>query len=77
MIWDFPKIRGTFFGGPYNKDPTIQGTILGSPLSETPILTAAQRQARLWLSWADRTSCYGLRRYPTSSMTLAPVMAAY
>ena len=21
--WDFPKIRGTFFWGPYNKDPTI------------------------------------------------------
>ena len=23
LIWDFPKIRGTLFGGPYNKDPTI------------------------------------------------------
>ena len=22
-IWEFPKIRGTRFGGPYNKDPTI------------------------------------------------------
>ena len=22
-IWEFPKIRGTAFGGPYNKDPTI------------------------------------------------------
>ena len=22
-IWEFPKIRGTLFGGPYNKDPTI------------------------------------------------------
>ena len=21
--WEFPKIRGTLFGGPYNKDPTI------------------------------------------------------
>ena len=35
--WEFPKIRGTLFGGtlfggPYNKDPTIQGTILGSPI---------------------------------------------
>ena len=29
-IWEFPKIRGTLFGGPYNKDPTIYGTILGS-----------------------------------------------
>ena len=23
VIWEFPKIRGTFFGGPYDKDPTI------------------------------------------------------
>ena len=22
-IWGFPKIRGTLFWGPYNKDPTI------------------------------------------------------
>ena len=21
--WQFPKIRGTLLGGPYNKDPTI------------------------------------------------------
>ena len=21
--WEFPKIRGTFLGGPYNTDPTI------------------------------------------------------
>ena len=21
--WEFPKIRGTLFRGPYNKDPTI------------------------------------------------------
>ena len=26
------SFRGTFFGGPYNKDPTIQGTILGSSI---------------------------------------------
>ena len=30
FIWEFPTIRGTFFGGPYNRDPTIQATILGS-----------------------------------------------
>ena len=31
-IWEFPKIRGTLFWGPDNKDPTILGTILiGSP----------------------------------------------
>ena len=23
VIWDFPKIRGTLFWSPYNKDPTI------------------------------------------------------
>ena len=23
VIWEFPKIRGTLFWGPYNKDPTI------------------------------------------------------
>ena len=22
-IWEFPKITGTFFGGPYSKDPTF------------------------------------------------------
>ena len=22
LMWEFPKIRGTSFGGPYNKDPT-------------------------------------------------------
>ena len=36
-IWEFPKIRGTLFWGPYNKDPTIYGTTLGSPISETLI----------------------------------------
>ena len=25
--WEFPKIRGTLFWVPYNKDPTIQGTM--------------------------------------------------
>ena len=29
---EFPKIRGTVFWGPYNKDPTIKGTIFGSPI---------------------------------------------
>ena len=23
FIWEFPKIGGTLFGGPYSKDPTI------------------------------------------------------
>ena len=30
-VWEFPKIRGTLFWGPY-RDPTIQGSILGSPI---------------------------------------------
>ena len=31
-MWEFPKIGGTLFWRPYNKDPTIWGTILGSPI---------------------------------------------
>ena len=30
-IWGFPKIKGTLFGGPNNKDYNILGSILGSP----------------------------------------------
>ena len=30
-VWGFPKIRGTFFGGPCNKDYSVLGSILGSP----------------------------------------------
>ena len=26
-LWEFPTIRGTLFGGPYNRDPTILGTL--------------------------------------------------
>ena len=29
---EFPKIRGTLFWGPFNKDPSILGIILGSPI---------------------------------------------
>ena len=29
--WGLPKILGTFFGGPHNKDYSILGSILGSP----------------------------------------------
>ena len=28
----FPKIKGTFLGGPHNKDYSIFGSVLGSPL---------------------------------------------
>ena len=38
-MWEFPKIMGTLFGGPYNKDPTIWGTILGSPILGNPHAT--------------------------------------
>ena len=31
ITWEFPKIRGTLFGGPHNKDYSILGSILGSP----------------------------------------------
>ena len=27
--WEFPKIRGTLFWGPYNKDPTMRVKVLG------------------------------------------------
>ena len=30
-MWGFPKIRGTSYGGPDNKDYSILGSILGSP----------------------------------------------
>ena len=29
---EFPKIRGTLFWGPYNKNPTTWATKLGSPI---------------------------------------------
>ena len=32
--WGFPKIRGTFFGGPSNKDYSILRSILGPPYLE-------------------------------------------
>ena len=39
-IWGFPKIRGTFFGGPHNKDYSI-GVYIGVPLFwETTILAS-------------------------------------
>ena len=30
-MWEFPEIRGTFWGGPSHKDYGILGSILGSP----------------------------------------------
>ena len=41
QIWGFPKIRGTLFGGPYNKDYSVLGSILGSPyLGKLPYIIA-------------------------------------
>ena len=28
----FPTLRGTFFGGPYNRDYNLLGSLLGSPI---------------------------------------------
>ena len=41
--WGFPKIRGTLFWGPYNKDPTIQGIRLGSPIFGSSQICDVQR----------------------------------
>ena len=30
-LWGVPKMRGTVFGGPQNKDPTILGYYIGVP----------------------------------------------
>ena len=30
-MWGFPTSRGTFLGGPHNKDYSILGSILGYP----------------------------------------------
>ena len=32
LKWGFPKIRGTLFGGPHNKDYSILGVYIGVPL---------------------------------------------
>ena len=43
-IWEFPKIRGTLFWCPYNRDPTIYGTRLGCSILENSLM-------------GDRSSC--------------------
>ena len=52
LYWglEFPKIQGTLFWGPYNKDPTFQGTILvfpmfGNPLIVDPLVSSAATSA--------------------------------
>ena len=44
-IWEFPKIRGTLFWGPYNKDPTIEAPISGSPIFGNSHIADGRRQA--------------------------------
>ena len=52
-IWGFPKIRGTFLGGPCRKDYSILGSTLGSPyLGKLPYLLPEDA----WVS--DRTGCW-------------------
>ena len=34
--WDFPKIWGTLFWGPYDKDPTILGYYIRVPYFQKP-----------------------------------------
>ena len=36
LMWEFPKIRGTVFWDPENKDPTIWGSVIGSPIFGNP-----------------------------------------
>ena len=31
-VWGFPKLGGTFFGGPHNKDCSFFGVYIGVPL---------------------------------------------
>ena len=38
-IWEFPKIRGTLFWGPYNKGSYNLGCYIGVPYFRNPILS--------------------------------------
>ena len=55
--WEFPKIRGTLFRGPYNKDPTIEGTILGSPIFGNSHITKAANKSNLGSNAYGVCSC--------------------
>ena len=49
--WGFPKIRGTLFESPNNKDCNILGSILGSPyFGKLPFIRAPMFSPRLRLS---------------------------
>ena len=47
--WGFPKIRGTLFEGPHNKNFSISGSILGFPYFEklpTPLRQSAELEEK-------------------------------
>ena len=56
-IWKFPKIRGTFLGGLYNKDYSILGSLFGSPyFGKLPynifpysLLTPSKSRSKVWV----------------------------
>ena len=52
-MWDFPKLRGTLFWGPYNKDPAIKGIILGSPMSMNGVSGLGFRAQRIMATECD------------------------
>ena len=57
-MWEFPRIRGTVFWGPHNKDPspTIQGTNLGSPIFGNPRVWAFCKGC---LDTVQAATCHG------------------
>ena len=63
-------MRGTLFGGPYNKDPTIKGTILGSPVFGNPHIPLNTRplntrhEPRLRLVFALPSVLYSCKPQP-------------
>ena len=44
--WQFQKLRGTLFWGPYNKEPTFIGTKLGSLIFGNSHLDSRSRALR-------------------------------
>ena len=46
-LWDFPKVRGTLFWGPYNKDPTILGYYIRVPFGN-PLIALKRFRVLVW-----------------------------
>ena len=60
-IWWFPKIRGTYFGGPYNKDYSTLGSILGSHcFGKVPYITKDEGYIRVCLVPSSVSLCIQL-----------------